>query len=203
MSPGIIALIVVIIALAVVGLVFARPRLRRQRLRMRFGEEYDHAVRAHQSRTEAERELLAREERHRELNLRPLDPEARDRYRAEWTAIQERFVDDPRAAAGDAERLIASIMRDQGYPDEGHDQRLADLSVGRTRAVGHYRRAREIGSRATGDGASTEDLRQGVMHYRAVFDDLLDERSDGRSRLGGGRRGRATDRADAETVGGR
>src|SRR4051794_18521232 len=124
MSPGVIALIViVIIALAVVGLVFARPQLRSQRLRMRFGEEYDHAVRAHPSRADAERELLAREERHRKLNLRPLDPETRERYRAEWTTIQERFVDDPHAAAGEAERLIAAIMRDQGYPDEGHEQR--------------------------------------------------------------------------------
>jgi hypothetical protein len=211
MSPGIIALIVVvIIAVAVVGLVFARPQLRRQRLRMRFGEEYDHAIRAHQSRTEAERELLAREERHRKLSLRPLAPEARERYRAEWTAIQERFVDDPRAAAGEAERLITSIMRDQGYPDEGHDQRLADLSVGRKRAVGHYRRARDIGSRAA-DGASTEDLRQALMHYRSVFDDLLDGRSDGRSGgrsgglLGGWGRapGRDQDDARAEKVGGR
>jgi hypothetical protein len=215
MSPGIIALIVVvIIALALVGLVFARPQLQRQRLRMRFGEEYDHAIRAHQSRTEAERELLAREERHRKLNLRPLEPEARERYREEWTAIQERFVDDPRAAAGEAERLITSIMRDQGYPDEGHDQRLADLSVGRTGAVGHYRRARDIGSRAAADGASTEDLRQALMHYRAVFDDLLDGRSTGRSsgrssgRSGGllGGRGRAAGRDDdaarTEKVGG-
>jgi hypothetical protein len=212
MSPGIIVLIVVVlIALAVVGLVFARPQLQRQRLRMRFGEEYDHAIRAHQSRTEAERELLAREERHRKLNLRPLEPEARERYRTEWTAVQERFVDDPRAAAGEAERLITSIMRDQGYPDEGHDQRIADLSVGRTRAVGHYRRARDIGSRAAADGASTEDLRQALMHYRTVFDDLLDGRSIGRSagRSGGllGGRGRAAGRdhddARTEKVGGR
>ncbi|HZB29172.1 MAG TPA: hypothetical protein VE465_03295 [Streptosporangiaceae bacterium] len=216
MSPGIIALIVVaIIALALVGLVFARPQLQRQRLRMRFGDEYDHAVRAHQSHAEAERELLAREERHRKLNLRPLEPEARERYQAEWTAIQERFVDDPRAAAGEAERLITSIMRDQGYPDEGHDQRLADLSVGRTRAVGHYRMARDIGSRAVADGVSTEDLRQALMHYRAVFDDLLDGRSIGRTGghsggrsgglLGGWSRaaGREHDDARTEKVGGR
>lgn len=196
MSPGIIALIVVvIIALAIAGLVFARPQLQSQRLRMRFGEEYDHAVRGHQNRAEAERELLAREERHRKLNLRPLAPEARERYRAEWTAIQERFVDDPRAAAGEAERMISSIMRDQGYPDEGHEQRLADLSVGRTRAVGHYRQARDIGSRAAGDGASTEDLRQALMHYRAVFDDLLGGRQ---GRLDGKKDGRTDGRTDAE-----
>jgi hypothetical protein len=195
MSPGIIAsIVVVIIALAVAGLAFGRPRLRSQRLRMRFGEEYEHAVRAHQSRGEAERELVAREERHRTLNLRPLTPAADERYRAQWTAIQERFVEDPRAAAGEAELLIASIMSDQGYPDEGHEQRLADLSVGRTRAVGHYRRAHEVGSLAAADGASTEDLRQALMHYRTVFDDLLD-----------GRPGRAADHDDAgtQTAGGR
>jgi hypothetical protein len=214
MSPGIIALIVVvIIALAVAGLAFARPELRRQRLRTRFGEEYDHVVRAHQNRDEAERELLAREERHKKLNLRPLGPEARERYRAEWTAIQERFVEDPRAAAGEAERLIASIMNDQGYPDEGHERRLADLSVGRTRSVGHYRRAHEIGAQAASDGASTEDLRQALMHYRAVFDDVLDDRtgggpSDKPGGLLGGRLGRVKRPADrddtrTETVGGR
>jgi hypothetical protein len=178
MSPGIIVLIViVVIALVVAGLAFGRPQLQRQRLRMRFGPEYDHAVRAHQSREKAERELRARVERHEKLNIRPLDPAARERYQAEWTAIQERFVEDPRGAAGEAERLITSIMSDQGYPDEGHEQRLADLSVGHTHSVGHFRKAHDIGARAGHDGASTEDLRQALMHYRALFEDLLGGRA--------------------------
>ena len=177
MSPAIIALIIVaIVAIVVLGLLLMRPQLHSQRLRRRFGPEYDRAVEEHQSRGEAERELLTRERRFKELNIRPLEPAVRDRYRTEWTAIQERFVDDPRGAAAEADRLITSIMSEQGYPDEGYERRIADLSVGHPRAVHHYRQAHEMGSRASQDGASTEDLRQAVMHYRAIFDELLDTR---------------------------
>jgi hypothetical protein len=197
MSPGIIALIVIVIVavVAVAGLTFARPQLRRQRLRMRFGPEYDHAVRARGDREEAERELLARVERHQRLKIRPLDPEARRRYRAEWRAIQERFVDDPTAAAGEAEQLIAQIMRDQGYPDDGHERRLADLSVAHTRSTDHYRQAHAVATGTTGGGASTEDLRQALMHYRALFEDLLGERGRGASHDGGSGRAGADEAA--------
>jgi hypothetical protein len=179
MSPEIIALIVIaLVAIVLVGMaMFMRPQLKGRRLRRRFGPEYDRAVADHPSREAAERALLAREQRHSELNIRPLEPAAREHYRAEWTAIQERFVDDPRAAAAEADRLITSIMTEQGYPDEGYEQRVADLSVGHSRAVHHYRRAHEIGSRAARDGASTEDLRQALVHYRAIFDDVLGTRS--------------------------
>ncbi len=175
MSPEIIALIVIaLVALALVGVViFMRPQLESRRLRRRFGPEYDRAVTDHQSRDEAERALLAREKRHGDLKIRQLEPAAREHYHAEWMAIQERFVDDPGGAAGEADRLITSIMTERGYPDEGYEQRAADLSVGHSRAVGHYRHAHEIGSRASRDGASTEDLRQALVHYRAIFDELL------------------------------
>jgi hypothetical protein len=125
MSPEIIALIVIaLVALALVGaVVFMRPQLESRRLRRRYGAEYDRAVAEHPSREEAERALLDRERRHDELNIRPLEPAAREHYRAEWTAIQERFVDDPGDAAGEADRLITSIMTEQGYPDEGYEQR--------------------------------------------------------------------------------
>jgi hypothetical protein len=175
MSPVTIALIIIaiVVLLAIVALVFARPQMQRQRLRMRFGPEYDHAVRDHHDRHEAERELLARERRHKQLDLRPLDPPTRDHYREEWEAVQERFVDNPGGAAAEAERLITSIMIKQGYPDEGHRQRLADLSVAHTRTADHYRQAHEIGDRHGRDGASTEDLRQALVHYRALLEELL------------------------------
>jgi hypothetical protein len=178
MSPEIIALIVVaVVALVVVGIaVFKRPQLKGQGLRRRFGPEYDRAVQDRGSREEAERELLARERRHQELDIRPLEPDTRERYRTEWLAVQERFVDDPRGAAGEADRLITSIMTEQGYPDEGYEQRLADLSVEYSRTVDHYRQAHDIGARSAGDGASTEDLRQALVHYRAIFDELLGEK---------------------------
>jgi hypothetical protein len=175
MSSANIVLIVIaiIVVLAIIGVVFARPQLERQRLRMRFGPEYDHAMHDNHSRHEAERALLARERRHKQLRLRPLAPATREHYREEWEAVQERFVDNPGGAAAEAERLITSIMTDQGYPDEGHEQRLADLSVGHTRATDHYRQAHQIGSRSTRDAASTEELRQALVHYRTIFDELL------------------------------
>jgi hypothetical protein len=174
MSPEIIALIIVaIVAIVIVGFAFMRPRRGSRRLRTRFGPEYDRVVQEHSSRDEAERELQAREQRHKDLNIRPLDPAVRERYRTEWLAIQEHFVDSPGGAADEADELITSIMTEQGYPDEGYDQRVADLSVGHARSVDHYRRAHEIGDRAGGDGASTEELRQALKHYRALFDELL------------------------------
>lgn len=180
MSALIIALIVVaVIAIVVVGLAFMRPQSQGRRLQRRFGPEYDYVVRNHSNRAEAERELMAREQRHKDLNIRPLEPAARERYRTEWLAIQERFVDSPGGAAADADRLITSIMTDRGYPDEGYEQRAADLSVDHARAVEHYRRAHDIGGRAGHDNTSTEDLRQALQHYRALFEELL----------GGGKKG--------------
>jgi hypothetical protein len=174
MSPGIIALIiVVIVAVLIVGFVFARPQLQRQRLRMRYGPEYDHVVRERGGHNEAVRELLARERRHKELNLRPLDPARRDHFQTEWLTVQERFVDTPGGAAQEADRLITSIMTDQGYPDEGYEQRVADLSVEHARATDRYRKAHDIAARSTGDAATTEDLRQALVHYRALFEELL------------------------------
>jgi len=174
MSAGIITVIIVVAAIAVVavaaGVVYGG---RRRRLRRRFGPVYDSLVEERGSRRKAEAELAGREKRVRGLDIRPLDPAARSRYARRWVAIQEHFVDVPPVAVADAQRLILAVMSERGYPTEGDVQVLADLSVDHADALDHYRAARGISQRAADNLASTEDLRQAVIHYRAVFQDLL------------------------------
>jgi hypothetical protein len=168
---------VVIVVAAVVVLVAVAyamaQRRRRQELRRSFGSEYDHALEDAGSRSEAESELRERLRRHDELELRPLDPELRDRYEREWESVQNRFVDDPRGAIGDADGLIRDVMRARGYPVEDFDQRAADLSVDHPDVVENYRAAEEISRRSVQVEASTEDMRRAVVHYRALFADML------------------------------
>jgi hypothetical protein len=173
MSAGIITVIIVAAAIVVVaiaaGIVYDG---RRRRLRRRFGPEYDSLV-GERGRRKAEAELAEREKRVRRLDIRPLDPAARSRYARRWTAVQEHFVDAPPGAVADAQRLVLAVMSERGYPTEGEDQVLADLSVDHADALDHYRAASGIIQRAADNLASTEDLRQAVIHYRALFQDLL------------------------------
>jgi hypothetical protein len=174
MSAGIITVIIILAAIVVAailaGVVYDR---RRRRLRRRFGPEYDSLVEERGSRRKAEAELAGRERRVRDLDIRPLDPAARSRYARRWTAIQEYFVDAPPQAVADARLLVLAVMSERGYPTEGDDQVLADLSVDHADALDHYRAAHGISRRAADNLASTEDLRQAVIHYRALFQDLL------------------------------
>ena len=174
MSAGIITVIIVVAAIVVLaiaaGVVYDG---RRRRLRRRFGPEYDSLVEERGSRRKAEAELAGREKRVRGLDIRPLAPAARSRYARRWTAIQEHFVDAPPGAVADAQRLVLAVMSERGYPTEGDDQVLADLSVDHADALDHYRAAHGISQRAADNPASTEDLRQAVIHYRALFQDLL------------------------------
>ena len=174
MSAGIIT--VIIVAAAIVVLAIAAGVVydgRRRRLRRRFGPEYDSLVEERGSRRKAEAELAGREKRVRGLHIRPLVPAARSRYARRWTAIQEHFVDAPPGAVADAQRLVLAVMSERGYPTEGDDQVLADLSVDHADALDHYRVAHGISQRAADNLASTEDLRQAMIHYRALFRDLL------------------------------
>ena len=173
MSTGITVIIIVIaiiVVAAVVGILYSS---RRRRLQQRFGPEYDRAVEEKGSRTKAEAELSGRERRVRDLDIRPLDPAARAQYSHDWTAIQEQFVDAPQEAVGAAQRLVKNVMNDRGYPTEGDDQMLADLSVEHGSVLDNYRAAYGISQRAADGMASTEDLRQAMIHYRALFQDLL------------------------------
>jgi len=173
MSTGITVIIIIIAIIVVAAVAGILYDTRRRRLRQRFGPEYDRMVEEKGSRTRAESELAGRERRVAGLDIRPLDPAAQARYAQNWTAIQEQFVDAPTEAVAAAQRLVKTVMNERGYPTEGDDQTLADLSVQHATVLDHYRAAYLISQRAAGGMASTEDLRQAMIHYRALFEDLL------------------------------
>jgi hypothetical protein len=173
MSTGTIVIIVVVVVIVVAAAAGVMYDMRRRRLRERFGPEYDRLVEEKGSRTKAEAELVEREKRVKGLDIRPLDPAAQARYTQDWAAIQERFVDAPQEAVTEAQRLVMTVMNERGYPTEGDTQVMADLSVRHADVLDHYRSAYEIGQRAADGLASTEDLRQATIHYRALFQELL------------------------------
>lgn len=175
MSTGaIIAIVVVVVVLIAAGVFFLLPMMRSQRLRRTFGPEYDHVVDRHGDRRAAERELSERESRLAQYELRPLSPESRDRYKESWSQVQAGFVESPRESVAEAERLVNVLVAELGYPAEGYERQLADLSVRHGHSVKHYRRAHEAGMR---EDASTEDLREAVIGYRKVFEDLMERGS--------------------------
>jgi hypothetical protein len=169
-------IVTIIIVVAVVAAVAAAWHLlRRRSLRERFGPEYDRVVSEQDSVHAAERELRDRERRHAELELRELDPGARERYTTEWRSIQAEFVDDPSNAVGAADELVTRLIADRGYPTQQYDEQVAHLSVEHARTLGHYREAHEIYLRHERGEATTEQLRRALVHYRALFADLLGE----------------------------
>ena len=184
MSTGITVIIVIVVIVVVAAIAGILYDARRRRLRQRFGPEYDRMVEEKGSRTRAETELAGRERRVAGLDIRPLDPAAQARYAQNWTAIQEQFVDAPAEAVAAGQRLVRTVMSERGYPVEGDDQTLADLSVQHAAVLDHYRAAYVISQRAADGMASTEDLRQAMLHYRALFEDLLG--TDAKSRTGNG-----------------
>jgi hypothetical protein len=150
-----------------------RARLRTLALRERFGPEYQRTVERYGGR-EAERVLAARARRVDQIDFRELSDADRSRFTSLWTTISTQFVDDPRAAVLRANELIKEVMRARGYSaDTGFEQRAADLSVDHPDVVQHYRAARALSQAGTEQGMNTEDLRQAVVHYRALFADLL------------------------------
>jgi FtsZ-interacting cell division protein ZipA len=167
--------IAIVAAIVVVAVLFNALRTRRSRsLQDQFGREYDRAVEKAGGRREAERELREREKRHDELELRPLSPDARERYLQQWQAAQGRFVDDPTGAVSEADELVQRVMRDRGYPVDDFEQRAADISVEHPGLVEKYRTADGIARASERGEASTEDLRHSVRHYRALFVELLE-----------------------------
>lgn len=167
----------IIIVLVVLAVVVAAAAgwylLRRRELRRRFGPEYDRAVSEQDSILAAERELRSRQRRHATLELRDLSPDSRERYASEWQTVQAQFVDSPNEAVGAADELVTRLIAERGYPTEEYDDQLAHLSVEHARTLGHYRDAHEIHLRNERGEATTEQLRQALVHYRALFADLL------------------------------
>jgi hypothetical protein len=173
----------ILIAIAVVAViaVLAALSLARRRsagLRRRFGPEYDHTVDAADSRRAAEAELSARERRRAELDIRPLDAAARERYADSWQRVQSDFVDSPAAAVSQADVLVLEVMRERGYPMDDFEQRAADVSVDHPTVVESYREGHRLSQLSASGDATTEDLRQAMQHYRRLFEELLDSAAD-------------------------
>ena len=148
-------------------------RKRTERLQERFGPEYDKTVTAHQNQQRAEAELTEREARVRQFNIISLPQDERIRYRDKWLLVQSRFVDQPAAAIADANRLVKEAMQRCGYPLTDFEQSAADISVDHPHVVENFRAATRITERSGRSAVSTEELRQALIHYRALFDDLL------------------------------
>lgn len=169
----IVLLIALVIAIGAAVWLYTRNR-RTEALQHRFGSEYDRALATHGDQREAERELKEREERVEQLHIRSLDPEERARFADRWQAAQARFVDDPNGATDDADELVGEVMATRGYPVGDFEQRAADVSVHHPRVVEHYRAAHAIAARNSRGDADTEELRQALVHFRALFEDLLE-----------------------------
>jgi hypothetical protein len=175
MDAGLLVAILVVIVLLALLAFFAGRQRRSRKLQETFGPEYDRTVTETGDRRAAEAELQERTERREQFDIVPLEPEARARYVEAWRHTQAQFVDEPAEATREADRLITSVMRDRGYPVDDFEQRAADLSVDHPQVVDDYRAAHAIAAANDRSEASTEDLRQALVHYRSLFEDLLED----------------------------
>lgn len=166
-----VVLVLVIIG-AVLGVVFSR-RKRSERLQDHFGPEYDRTVQAMGGEKKAQTELDERQTHVKALDIRPLSAADREQYLVDWTAVQSKFVDEPGQAIVDADRLIIEVMQLRAYPVSDFEQRAADISVNYPTLVSNYRAARVIALKNEQHQADTEELRQAMIYYRALFEELL------------------------------
>ena len=171
-TTAIIIIALVIVAIAVGTFLYMRRR-RSEVLRKDFGPEYKRALDHYGDQSKAEAELAARKERVSKLEIRTLTAEERSRFSDAWKKTQARFVDEPSRAVSDADGLVKEVMRARGYPVGDFEQRAADVSVDHASVVTNYRAAYDIASRNKSGKATTEDLRQAMVHYRSLFEELL------------------------------
>jgi hypothetical protein len=173
-TPAVVSIVVVVIA-AVIAIALLVVNQRSKKLRERFGPEYRRTVEETGSKIRAEAKLQKLQTRVEHFKIAPLSSETRARFVAEWHQIQSRFVDDPRGALTEADRLVQEIMTTRGYPLTEFEQRAADISVDHPLVVEHYRAGHEISLRHSQGRASTEEMRQAMIHYRALFAELAGE----------------------------
>jgi len=166
--------VVAIVLAAVLGFFVARKR-RSQRLRERFGPEYDRVLQKEGEVSRAEGVLAMRATRREKFELRPLTAALRSDFSDRWSAVQAEFVDNPKGAVSGADQLVNEAMKARGYPVVDFDQRAADISVDHPVVVENYRAAHAIALRHSRGQASTEDLRRAMVHYRSLFQELLQE----------------------------
>ncbi|HEX3569585.1 MAG TPA: hypothetical protein VHU44_02055 [Acidobacteriaceae bacterium] len=170
----VVVLVIVIAAIAIAAAIVISRRRRSEHLRTHFGPEYDRTVQMQGNPAKAEAVLVEREQRVKKFSLRPLPSVDRERYAGEWATVQRRFVDDPSTAVTQADRLVTTVMAARGYPMTDAEQREADISVTHPNLVQNYRSARELTQRHAAGESSTEDLRQAMVHFRSLFDELLE-----------------------------
>lgn len=172
--PIIVILVTALVAVGIGAWIYSQ-RLCSQQLRGRFGKEYERTIETEGDRRKAEKILKERQQRVEMLRLRPLAAEDQERFLKEWQTIQGRFVDDPKTAVTDADWLVHRVMRARGYPTGDFEQEAADVSVDHPEVVSNYRAAHEIAIRARKDqDTTTETLRQGLVYYRLLFEELLE-----------------------------
>jgi hypothetical protein len=163
-----------VVVLIVIAALLAMRKHKSAQLKEHFGPEYDRVAREQGDARHAETVLAQREKRVEKLSIHPLPGLQRDGYLQEWMAVQRRFVDDPSAAVTEADNLVTAVMTARGYPMSDFEQRAADISVNYPTVVHNYRSAREIVLRHAKGHSSTEDLRQAIVCYRSLFEELLD-----------------------------
>jgi hypothetical protein len=175
MSTAVIFAMVVIAAIVVIaGMAWLNSRNQSKKLAERFGPEYDRTMATADKRSDAEKELREREARVSKLHLKDLDVGTRQRFTDEWRRAQEHFVDDPIAAVNEVDDLVESVMNQRGYPVQDFEQQAADISVDHPEVVSNYRAAHAIAVAHESKSVSTEDLRQAMIHYRALFAELVE-----------------------------
>ncbi|WP_329376582.1 hypothetical protein OG625_03470 [Streptomyces sp. NBC_01351] len=172
-TTTLLAVLIPVAVVVILACIAAWMFRRRRRLQERFGPEYDRTVDHMGSRHAAHAELRDREVQHDNLDIKELPADARHRYTEAWTTVQQRFVDRPEGAVGQADELITRLMQDRGYPTDGYEEQLRELSVEHGQTLEHYRAAHEVNSRSTKGQATTEELRGAMVHYRALFDELV------------------------------
>jgi hypothetical protein len=173
-DPGLMWMLVAVVVVVIAGVAwYGLSRRRTAQLKKRFGSEYDRTVQTEGNVRKAEAALAARARHVAHLNIRPLSAEDAMRFSDVWRRIQARFVDDPQGAVAEADRVVGEVMNARGYPVGNFEQRVADISVDHPDVVMNYRATREIAAVHARGQATTEDLRQAMVHYRALFTDLL------------------------------
>jgi len=178
LTPTQIAIIVAVIVLVVGAIIVFAQRRRTEKLRSRFGPEYERSVAESGDRRRAEAQLEKRAERVEKFHLRPLAAEDRSRFTEQWDRVQAHFVDAPAGAVAEADQLLGDIMATCGYPMGDFEQRAADISVDHPVVVQNYRSAHDIAVRQAKGQATTEDLRRAMIHYRALFEDIVYDRKE-------------------------
>jgi hypothetical protein len=172
----VIAAVAILIITTLAFLYMRKRKSTTAELRKKFGSEYERAVLAHGSERNADVKLAEREKRVEMLNIRDLDAREHESFSKRWVSVQSRFVDSPKGAVTEADDLVSSLMNTRGYPVAAFDQRAADISVDYPRVVENYRSAHEVALRAGKDDASTEELRTAMIHYRSLFEELVEVR---------------------------